>query len=260
MRASNILYVRFIPAQAGNTSRATPTRPPATVHPRAGGEHARNSQFSTVMDGSSPRRRGTPKVAPRGFDRARFIPAQAGNTGTGCARSASASVHPRAGGEHCRVRGLLHSFSGSSPRRRGTPRRNRRAPQLHRFIPAQAGNTDCSWLVRRSSSVHPRAGGEHARAIVSGVRLAGSSPRRRGTPDVVVPASEFRRFIPAQAGNTPSRHSVRPCGSVHPRAGGDMQRNRQESRHNLLMRREITRRPDTKWASSPPIFPPKGIQ
>ena len=189
--------VRFIPAQAGNTSPHQRTRGPSPpVHPRAGGEHIRpgdpvgaprrfipaqagnTGQFASerpLFAGSSPRRRGT--LVDRGGGRLRlgpdrFIPAQAGNTpaaaGFGAASHAPSTVHPRAGGEHRRRAGSCAiSWTGSSPRRRGT-RRSAAASRFvtgtsHRFIPAQAGNTCPSSEHQPSVSptVHPRAGGEH---------------------------------------------------------------------------------------------------
>ena len=71
---------RFIPALAGNTPTACCTRSAATVHPRAGGEHADEAAQFAQHAGSSPRWRGTlgnPACALR-LDR--FIPALAGNT------------------------------------------------------------------------------------------------------------------------------------------------------------------------------------
>ena len=71
---------RFIPACAGNTSRARRPRPPSPVHPRVCGEH---------------------RAAQGGADGVRrFIPACAGNT---CGRphpELAGPVHPRVCGEH----------------------------------------------------------------------------------------------------------------------------------------------------------------
>ena len=50
---------RFIPAWAGNTLGSTLTVPILPVHPRVGGEHARDGQQVVGGDGSSPRGRGT---------------------------------------------------------------------------------------------------------------------------------------------------------------------------------------------------------
>ena len=69
------------------------------------------------------------------------ITALAGNTASAMARSASATVHPRARGEHVVLGHESRKWNGSSPRSRGTPARARRASRNRRFIPALAGNT-----------------------------------------------------------------------------------------------------------------------
>ena len=186
--------VRFIPAQAGNTAPSPCRARPAPVHPRAGGEHAGALGLPGLDAGSSPRRRGTLQLEPRHPRPVRFIPAQAGNTRWPRGACPGPTVHPRAGGEHGMAPSVMPANSGSSPRRRGTllmqgVRRTRR-----RFIPAQAGNTTAGFPGRSSTSVHPRAGGEHAVALEE-LRLdRGSSPRRRGTlfPQLIALTKVFR--------------------------------------------------------------------
>ena len=50
---------RFIPARAGNAGSRVPPGTAPSVHPRAGGERAAPCPCRTVLDGSSPRGRGT---------------------------------------------------------------------------------------------------------------------------------------------------------------------------------------------------------
>ncbi len=71
---------RLIPAPAGNTPchLALPLGGPA--HPRARGEHGRNTAVPRLSSGSSPRPRGTPLPCCKGRRRLRLIPAPAGNT------------------------------------------------------------------------------------------------------------------------------------------------------------------------------------
>ena len=113
------------------------------------------------------------------------------------------AVHPRACGEHFRMR--LHSelLIGSSPRLRGTPRFCIYRDSNLRFIPAPAGNAVPSLSSKRKRSVHPRACGERDLEASVPMPLAGSSPRLRGTP------------------------SKMPClicwTTVHPRACGERQ-------------------------------------
>ena len=51
-----------------------------TVHPRACGEHARFAERKRLLDGSSPRMRGTLSIFQSCMPLLRFIPAHAGNT------------------------------------------------------------------------------------------------------------------------------------------------------------------------------------
>ena len=194
---------RFIPACAGNTSRARPPRPRPPVHPRVCGEHSVDPGRSGESGGSSPRVRGTPRVGVGGVGDRRFIPACAGNTlrvttrfwpnngssprvrGTPDRRgrlAQPAAVHPRVCGEHGGPRHPSGRGDGSSPRVRGTLVASQAKPTRPRFIPACAGNTTSPTMRLKQETVHPRVCGEH-----DGRR---TSERRGG------------RFIPACAGNT----------------------------------------------------------
>ena len=51
----------------------------ASVHPRVGGEQCRKGKDRAVGSGSSPRGRGTEKLALIAAEYGRFIPAWAGN-------------------------------------------------------------------------------------------------------------------------------------------------------------------------------------
>ena len=192
---------RFIPARAGNTSARSSSTSTRAVHPRAGGEHEDITDYSVVQVGSSPRGRGTPRSAGTSAHTPRFIPARAGNT-IGVAWFGSAmTVHPRAGGEHRPSAVRTNTACGSSPRGRGTRLDLRPLRHEFRFIPARAGNTDGRSHPRRSTAVHPRAGGEHIASSAAMTPAAGSSPRGRGTPGV-----STRRMS---------------SNAVHPRAGGE---------------------------------------
>ena len=192
---------RFIPAQAGNTFGHVAPTPKYTVHPRAGGEHA----------AARPHRIGI----------TRFIPAQAGNTSYSSASMSGFPVHPRAGGEHFSVVAARASYSGSSPRGRGTRDSPLGADLRVRFIPARAGNTTRATCSTAMRTVHPRAGGEHNHGPGVCFSLGGSSPRGRGTPELLEHGHEVRRFIPARAGNTWCSRGPSSRCTVHPRAGGE---------------------------------------
>ncbi len=155
---------RFIPAHAGNTSRLRSRLLLHPVHPRARGEHCPPVRGVTDRRGSSPRTRGTRRRLPDRQGSARFIPAHAGNTSCHGIARPWISVHPRARGEHGRVRV--------------------RGCCCVRFIPAHAGNTP-------AAKAFPKF--EY-----------GSSPRTRGTLARPLRNRGLKRFIPAHAGNTPT--------------------------------------------------------
>ena len=212
---------RFIPARAGNTAAATAVANNKPVHPRAGGEHGVRVADRPQRRGSSPRGRGTQITTVSDFRAHRFIPARAGNTQCSNACSATAAVHPRAGGEHSVSWQMPCTTTGSSPRGRGTPERANPGATTRRFIPARAGNTAEDSVCARWPPVHPRAGGEHWGYSRLEVCNIGSSPRGRGTPRARPRWATARRFIPARAGNTNCRCRCARSRSVHPRAGGE---------------------------------------
>ena len=151
----------------------------------------------------------------------RFIPAPAGNTIEQFWQCGARSVHPRACGEHNRVVAGYHTRGGSSPRLRGTQAECRSPTQSSRFIPAPAGNTAERARLLVDAAVHPRACGEHRPSADPLHRVAGSSPRLRGTLDIYKSDPLYLRFIPAPAGNT--LEQFWQCGAppVHPRACGE---------------------------------------
>ena len=132
---------RFIPAHAGNTLLLGGNQIYTPVHPRACGEHVIERCIFLDKDGSSPRMRGTHRIALSQSFADRFIPAHAGNTQR-CERPEPAgTVHPRACGEHSTATAAAIRNSGSSPRMRGTLVSNPGISIFIRFIPAHAGNT-----------------------------------------------------------------------------------------------------------------------
>ncbi len=153
--------LRFIPAGAGNTCpRVSPHRWPP-VHPRGCGEHFSSPPSMRSLAGSSPRVRGTQRGSWRLLRLRRFIPAGAGNTCRISRPAAPPPVHPRGCGEHRSSAIPSASFSGSSPRVRGTRTRT------------------FGWSPLRS--VHPRGCGEHTCSNGRLTTDTGSSPRVRGT-------------------------------------------------------------------------------
>ena len=110
---------------------------------------------------------------------------------------------------------------GSSPRVRGTARIGVVLGSDQRFIPARAGNSDGEAIRNQVRAVHPRACGEQPARVCAARRIAGSSPRVRGTGDFARLDDDPNRFIPARAGNRFRRSYVTLASSVHPRACGE---------------------------------------
>ena len=110
----------IIPAYAGNTIRSISSRSAGRDHPRVCGEHDSTDLRPLAATGSSPRMRGT-RIQAVVQRRCRgIIPAYAGNTCPTIGRTRSMWDHPRVCGEHILFFVFVASFTGSSPRMRGT--------------------------------------------------------------------------------------------------------------------------------------------
>ncbi len=99
-RRFGLYLTRFIPAGAGNTSGYRPERAGTAVYPRWRGEHTVALGASISWPGLSPLARGTLFSILRPDQRARFIPAGAGNTASSPILTPCAPVYPRWRGEH----------------------------------------------------------------------------------------------------------------------------------------------------------------
>ena len=192
-----------------------------TVHPRGCGEQPSPRRLKSFFGGSSPRVRGTGLRSDRGFSGHRFIPAGAGNRATRPSRCRRWPVHPRGCGEPPITRYALQAPVGSSPRVRGTGRRDIRLGTRQRFIPAGAGNRWVGCGQAYETPVHPRGCREQGGDGQLAVAVDGSSPRVRGTGDTRAAAPPAGRFIPAGAGNRFRTRRGRAWCAVHPRGCGE---------------------------------------
>ena len=129
--------------------------------------------------------------------------------------------HPRFRGEHVRKCWPWGRPMGSSPHPRGTPVHGEPPYQIGGIIPASAGNTHRQKTLLSASRDHPRIRGEHGRRHHKRLRVWGSSPHSRGTPDVLDLQAWFEGIIPAFAGNTSSVQSSSPKNEDHPRIRGE---------------------------------------
>ena len=172
---------RIIPACAGNALSPTILSALWADHPRVCGERQGNPRHRLLRGGSSPRVRGTRGSQGPHQSAARIIPACAGNASRGSGPVWQWPDHPRVCGERGHMKSAPVSFSGSSPRVRGTLSVRIRTILSRRIIPACAGN---------AADISYPEGIKH-----------GSSPRVRGTQGMLATKQADDRIIPACAGN-----------------------------------------------------------
>ena len=153
---------RFIPAGAGNTNHETTDTVTYPVYPRWRGEHRLKQISFWYGDGLSPLARGTLYQCYSVQRQGRFIPAGAGNTFGSSPSRPVFSVYPRWRGEHRAATLVARIICGLSPLARGTQIVLVHFLQRLRFIPAGAGNTSETPVMRRLITVYPRWRGEHA--------------------------------------------------------------------------------------------------
>ena len=158
---NGLIPTRIIPADAGNTSLEVARQIAIEDHPRGCGEHPYIPIYLYLLQGSSPRMRGTQSGDAKLSNSRRIIPADAGNTWTGRQSPGLCRDHPRGCGEHPERSHRQPVRSGSSPRMRGTRRSPARSTPSRRIIPADAGNTSGPSGQRSELQDHPRGCGEH---------------------------------------------------------------------------------------------------
>ena len=215
---------RIIPAYAGNTWWRTACPCCIWDHPRVCGEHTCSALAVPVTRGSSPRMRGTRVQQFASTLQHGIIPAYAGNTRYPPYCPQAVPDHPRVCGEHPRAPIMKFHGAGSSPRMRGTPTCADYEIPWRGIIPAYAGNTQDSGILRRFSRDHPRVCGEHLWLSQCAALRAGSSPRMRGTLNQLYISAQRKWIIPAYAGNTNSKQIKPPQYKDHPRVCGEHRR------------------------------------
>ena len=144
-----------------------------------------------------------------------LIPAHAGKTSRGRARTRRVGAHPRSRGENFDVTELLVRNSGSSPLTRGKLGGTAPWEVLHGLIPAHAGKTAARRLRRECPRAHPRSRGENQGLVTNAVTWMGSSPLTRGKPAATARAKEYAEAHPRSRGeNRPNdSHSPEIAGS-----------------------------------------------
>ena len=200
--------MRFTPAHAGNTHVNAEEAGSLEVHPRSRGEYLLTLHQTDPEPGSSPLTRGIRGPKPENVEKARFIPAHAGNTTGSSNGPRRTQVHPRSRGEYSSQHFGSCKWIGSSPLTRGIPSFLKAIFLELRFIPAHAGNTIKPLPIRRMSWVHPRSRGEYPVRSDLPQSRAGSSPLTRGIRMFTASRIDRNGFIPAHAGNTALLQSI----------------------------------------------------
>ena len=131
------------------------------------------------------------------------------------------TAHPRACGENTWVSLVTLLAWGSSPRVRGKLSGSSEPAGPVGLIPARAGKTRPTVVVRVRRRAHPRACGENRRARRGGRRGWGSSPRVRGKRRTRLPGPSRCGLIPARAGKTGWSSARTGAATAHPRACGE---------------------------------------
>ena len=110
---------------------------------------------------------------------------------------------------------------GSSPLTRGKPASRSTTLQRRGLIPAHAGKTSATHWRPLRSRAHPRSRGENTQppGVLSSTR--GSSPLTRGKRLQEQRRPNEGRLIPAHAGKTHHRRSIRKPRRAHPRSRGE---------------------------------------
>ena len=161
--------MRFTPAHAGNTHVNAEEAGSLEVHPRSRGEYLLTLHQTDPEPGSSPLTRGIRGPKPENVEKARFIPAHAGNTTGSSNGTRRTQVHPRSRGEYSSQHFGSCKWIGSSPLTRGIQNPGHIRAYSDGFIPAHAGNTLYRLSFQSLSQVHPRSRGEYPKCLPNSV-------------------------------------------------------------------------------------------
>ena len=212
---------RLIPAHAGKTPTPGPRRARQRAHPRSRGENHQARGVGHFCAGSSPLTRGKLPCLPGFIHPGGLIPAHAGKTCGLGARQRHPRAHPRSRGENRARTPRCRRGWGSSPLTRGKPKKSANRCNHARLIPAHAGKTLSSSIVRTPCTAHPRSRGENGIMEQIAATFVGSSPLTRGKPTRRALPIVRPRLIPAHAGKTRPRRAPGPSARAHPRSRGE---------------------------------------
>ena len=210
----------IIPARAGFTARRAAWASPGPDHPRSRGVYYMFGSSDQRHTGSSPLARGLREAGVGGDHRRGIIPARAGFTsGTGTVIR-SHKDHPRSRGVYGKSSNYWRRSQGSSPLARGLPTLLLSFIRDFRIIPARAGFTSEGRGGAGTTWDHPRSRGVYASRGSITQHSPGSSPLARGLRRRLREPLQALGIIPARAGFTLIRTSLRGIPLDHPRSRG----------------------------------------
>ena len=170
-----------IPADAGEPTSATPSRPSRTAYPRGRGGAVTVSFPAGSLTGLSPRTRGSPPSRPCSTSRPGPIPADAGEPRAAARLVYAPRAYPRGRGGALKVLVQTSAGRGLSPRTRGSPGRSVVTPASQGPIPADAGEPGARRHLRPQGTAYPRGRGGAQSQTNEALARAGLSPRTRGS-------------------------------------------------------------------------------
>ena len=177
---SLVVFLRSIPAWAGETRAGVHSKSERRVYPRVGGGNVVGAGPKKPSAGLSPRGRGKrsrrrPEKAVGGS-----IPAWAGETRYKTSTIDGRTVYPRVGGGNFAAADHIGVVEGLSPRGRGKRCLSLAAARCSGSIPAWAGETTFPSISAILGMVYPRVGGGNLVSIDLNPNVRGLSPRGRG--------------------------------------------------------------------------------
>ena len=211
---------RSIPACAGETCIAAPSRLISGVYPRVCGGNGDGGGVQQRGRGLSPRVRGKQNMLTKLRRHRGSIPACAGETAYSFAGPPPTPVYPRVCGGNGLGLGIFAPCRGLSPRVRGKRFQRGGDIGVGGSIPACAGETPPAHAGGFPLRVYPRVCGGNVPPGGEIIGLRGLSPRVRGKHPAAQAGLHLPGSIPACAGETPTPTSPRPLGRVYPRVCG----------------------------------------
>ncbi len=215
-----VILWRSIPAYAGEPRSSTPRTSSVRVDPRVRGGADRNHRDPQLVEGRSPRTRGSQRLDLRQRVVVGSIPAYAGEPDKACHKTPNVQVDPRVRGGATRGTSRSPWSRGRSPRTRGSHAKLTGAARNEGSIPAYAGEPLWSGVPTLRAQVDPRVRGGAIPLRAPSDASGGRSPRTRGSLLVVVLVCKTEGSIPAYAGEPRGmpKRALRP--EVDPRVRG----------------------------------------